>query len=145
MDNPKPKPSKPTDADLERLRTMTVELLLDLYRQALRNGWNALDLWDQIANRLRAAARTTTSPEEWASQMLRKLTLASPDKYSSASLADLSAHVREHGWANPWLDLLGREHGYLIALARKLNEERKAERIAAAAASTPTDTTNQTP
>ena len=134
MDNPKPKPSKPTETDLERLRTMTVELLLDLYRQALQAGWNPLDLWDQISNRLRAAARTTTSPEEWASQMLRSLKIAAPNKYSSASLADLAAHVRERGWARVWLDLLGREHGYLVALARKLNEERKAERLAAAAA-----------
>lgn len=58
--------------------------------------------------------------------MLVSLKLAGPSKRSSASLVDLAAHVRERNWAKPWVHLLQTEHGYLIALARKLREERKA-------------------
>lgn len=124
----------------ERLRTLTVEFLLDLYRQAIRSGWSALDLWDQMSTRLRAAARTSAGPDEWTSAMLRSLKQPGPGKDSSGSLIDLTAQVREWACASAWLDLLEREHGLLIAMARKLNEERRA---AALAAQTP-DTTTET-
>lgn len=120
----------------ERLRTLTVELVLDLYTQAIRSGWNPLDLWDQVANRLRAAVNVTQTPEEWLSDMLRKLRLSAPSKDSSASLIDLSSQVREWGCASAWLDLVEREHGLLVALARKVNEERRDARNAARNATT---------
>lgn len=72
--------------------------------------------------------------------MLRSLKQPGPGKDSSGSLIDLTAQVREWACASAWLDLLEREHGLLIAMARKLNEERRA---AALAAQTP-DTTTET-
>lgn len=125
----------------ERLRTLTVEFLLDLYRQALQNGWNALDLWDQVTNRMRAAARTSAGPDEWTSAMMRSLKISSPSKDSSTSLLDLTSCVREWGCASAWLDLIDREFGLLTAMARKVNEERRAARLAAAHDAAPvTDT-----
>lgn len=130
------------DDQAERLRTLTVEFLLDLYRQALQNGWNPLDLWDQISNRMRAAARTSASPDEWTSAMLRSLKLSAPSKDSSRSLIDLSNTVREWGCAVAWLNIVDREFGYIIALTKSLNEDRKAARLAAM---NPTPVTEETP
>lgn len=130
------------DDQAERLRTLTVEFLLDLYRQALQNGWNPLDLWDQISNRMRATARTSASPDEWTSAMLRSLKISAPSKDSSRSLIDLSSVVREWGCAGAWLDLVDREFGLLVALSRKLNEDRKAARLVAM---NPTPVTNEEP
>ena len=115
----------------ERLRTLTVEFLLDMHRQALQNGWNPLDLWDQVTNRMRAAARTSAGPDEWTSAMMLSLKITSPSKDSSTSLLDLSACVRELDCARAWLDLIDREFGLLTAMARKVNEERRAARLAA--------------
>lgn len=126
------------DTKKERLRTLTVELILDLHRQALQSGWNALDLWDQVSSRARAAANVSASPEEWFSDMLRRLRLSGPSKASSASSTDLAAQVREWGCAAAWLTLLDKEHGLLIALARRIGEERRAARDAEKNATTET-------
>lgn len=120
-----------TEDQKEKLRTLTVEILIDLRRQAQRAGWNPLDLWDQLAIRARAATNTSQNPAEWTSEMLRKLRLSAPSRDSSASLTDLSATAREWGAETAWLDLLAREHSLLIAHARKIHEDRQAAALAA--------------
>lgn len=117
----------------ERLRTQTVEVLLDLRAAYLATaGANPLKHWDQLQDRMRAAARTCASPEEWATKMARDLQLAAPNLSSSRSLLALVHEVTERRCARPWLDLIEREHGYLLAMARLSAEQRKAAREAAA-------------
>ena len=116
----------------ERLRTQTVEVLLEFRAAYLASpGANALKHWDQLQERLRAAARTTASPEEWATKMRRDLNLGASSSSGSRALIDLVHEVTERSARREWLDLLEREHGYLIALARLTAEKRKETKDAA--------------
>ncbi len=61
----------------ERLRTLTVEVLL-CYRAAyLKAGASPLKHWDQLQDRMRSAARRSQTPEEWATALSRGLQLPS--------------------------------------------------------------------
>jgi hypothetical protein len=116
----------------ERLRSLTVELLLDVRSQYLQTpGCNVLKHWDQLTSRMRAAARMTEGPDEWATRLLRALQIASPSKYSSDSLLKLSHQCREWQAESEFLDLIEREHALLIAMTRKCSEERADARAAA--------------
>lgn len=110
----------------EKLREATVAMVLAFRREFLANGGSPLKQWDQIGDRMRAAARTCSSPEEWATAIFRSLQLGSPSKDSSHSLASLAATVRESKCPREWLDLIEREHGYIVASARLEAEKRKA-------------------
>jgi hypothetical protein len=110
----------------ERLVTLTVEVLLALRAAYLRTGQaNALKHWDILQNRARAAARTTASPEEWATKLQRDLQIASLSSSASSVVVELVHEVTERNARGEWLDLIEREHGYLIALARLTAEKRK--------------------
>ena len=114
------------DDEKERLRTLTVEVLLELRSAYLRTpGCNVLKHWDQMQDRMRAAARASASPEEWLTTMTRTLQLGAPQAGSSRCFRDLADFVRDKGGAREWLDLLEREFGYLIAVARGVAEQRK--------------------
>lgn len=118
----------------EKLRTETVEVLLDLRAAYLATaGANPLKHWDQLQDRMRAAARTCASPEEWVTKMARDLQLSAPSLTSSRSLLALVGEVSERHCRREWLDLVEREHGYLLALARLAAEQRRAARDAAVA------------
>jgi hypothetical protein len=115
----------------EKLRTLTVELLLELRASYLASpGANTLKHWDQLQERMRAAARTTASPEEWATKMRRDLNLPAPSSSGSKALVELVHAVTEKSARRDWLDMLDKEHGYLIALTRLSAEKRKEARDA---------------
>lgn len=104
----------------------TVDVLLELRGAYLRSGANPLKAWDQIADRLRAAARTTANVPEWLTAMSRSLQLGAP----SSSLSSAAERLTAAAGARPvdWLDLLEREHGYVIARTRLAAEKRRAAR-----------------
>ena len=105
---------------------MTVELLLDLRSEYLRTpGCNVLKHWDQIADRLRAAARSSSGPEQWFTSMRRYLQLSGPSKSSSGSAFELCSVVAERGVAREWLTMLEDDWGLLMAKARLISEHRK--------------------
>jgi hypothetical protein len=79
-----------------------------------------------MASRMRVAARVTEGPDEWATRMMRSLQIPSPSKNTAASLLALSHQVREARAENAWLELLDRENGLLMAMCRKISEERAA-------------------
>ena len=113
----------------ETLRSATVDLLLEMRAAYLRTpGANALKHWDLLQSRLRSAARTSGSVEEWATDMARGPHLGSPSKSYSESLRQLADLAREHGSA--WLDLVEAEWGYLLAMTRAVSEQRKEKRDA---------------
>jgi hypothetical protein len=116
---------------LENLRNLTIDLVLEVRAAYLATpAANALKHWDQIQDRLRIGARTTSSPEEWATFMARSLRLPAPSARYSESLLALTHEVHERRCALAWLDLLEAEYGYVMAAARALAERRKEARAA---------------
>lgn len=63
--------------------------------------------------------------------MCRKLQLGAPRVSSSKCFRDLADYVREQSCAREWLDLIEREFGYLIAVARGVSEQRKEKKESA--------------
>lgn len=57
--------------------------------------------------------------------MTRTLQLGAARPGSSRCFRELADAVREQKAAAPWLDLIEREFGYLIAVARGVAEQRK--------------------
>lgn len=122
----------PDEARRERLRTLTVELVLAVRAEYLRSGHgNVLKHWEQLETRLRAAAATCSSPEELGTRYARSLQLVALSKGASQVLSELADYVREHGCAIDWLQLIESESAYLMALARLQSEARKEQREAA--------------
>ena len=111
----------------EKLRTLTVEVLLEMRAAYLRTpSVNVLKHYDMIQDRMRMAARTTASAEEWVTAMSRSLRLDAPNsRFSEAALA-LANEVRERGCESDFLDLVEREHGFLMVMMRSVAEQRKA-------------------
>lgn len=118
------------EEEKEKLRTRTVEFLLCLRAQYLAGGANALRHYDQIQNRMLAAARQSATAEEWTTAMMRGLQLPAPNSSTCSAILDLSNAVRDVGeqGCEEWFGLLEREYGLLMALVRKCAEERKAKR-----------------
>jgi hypothetical protein len=102
-----------------------VALLMELRRAYLAAGGSPLKHWDQITDRLRAAARTSATVPEWTTALMRSLQLGAPSRSLSSAIDALAVAVTEVG-AAAWLDLLEREHGYVMARAR-LEAERRRE------------------
>lgn len=114
------------DAQLEKLRTKTVDLLLDLRAEYLAMPQaNALKHWDLLKTRLLRAVQCAMSVDEWETMMRRSLQLGCPSKNSSRSLLDLSGTARELGASRVWLELVEREWGLLLAMARLASEKRR--------------------
>lgn len=115
------------DEQREDLTAATVRVVLDLRRQYLAGGANPLPHWEQIANRIRSAARRTTGPAEWISAVMRSLQIASPSSALALSVAALERTVTSRGGSAAWLDLVEREHGAIMAHARLEAERRRSE------------------
>lgn len=107
----------------ESLRTLTVAVLLDLRAAYLAAGASPLKHWDQLLDRMRAATRTTSSVEEWHTAVSRSLQLAAPVSSACSTLDLLVRGVGDR--RSDWLDLVEREHGYLLAAARLEAERRR--------------------
>lgn len=108
----------------EILRTRTVEILLVLRTAYLRTGQaNMLKHWQILQSRMRAASRTTASPEEWATKMARDLQIPNLSSSGCQVLADLTHAITERGCRSEWLDLLDAEAGYIMALTRLASEK----------------------
>lgn len=119
---------------LEKVRELTVNLLLEVKGAALRAGANPLKHIDQIQTRVMVAARTSASVEEWYTTLARKLQLGAPSSSASSVLESLVVEVRDTIGSAGFLDMVEREHGYLIALMRlaheRVREARDAQRAA---------------
>jgi len=115
-----------TEDDREALRNLTVELLLEVRAAHLRTGQaNVLRHWDQLQDRVRAAARTSTSVEGFATDLARAMRVAAPTTTHASAVRALADAVRDRGAARQWLDLVEEEYGYLMAVARSAAETRK--------------------
>lgn len=115
------------DAQLERLRTMTVELVLEIRAAYLRAGGSPLKHWDQLQSRMRSATARAANPDEWETMMGRGLQLGAPSKGRCRALLDLGSTVRELGAQREWLRMMDREAGLILAMTRAASEQRRAE------------------
>lgn len=115
------------EATMETWRVMTAMVLLDVRSAYLKAGASPLKHWDQILDRMRAAARTSGSVEEWHTSMCRSLQLGATSNSASSLLVELRTHVGSARGA--WLDMIEREHGLLMAMARLEAERRKEARV----------------
>ena len=120
---------RPSEADLELGRQLTVALILAVRREYLQTAQaNMLTHWDQITERMRACARTCASAEEWTTKLIRDLRIPSPGKDLSSGISAVTSWVRTHHAEAAWLGLIEREYGYLIACARLESERRREAR-----------------
>jgi hypothetical protein len=120
------------EEQLERLRTLTVEVILALRGMYLREygGSVAMKHWEHLQTRALSAARRSANPDEWVTLMLRGLRLlnVAPSKACSRVSVDLGALVREMGAQQQWLDMVEREIGLLMAMSRLAAEKKQEER-----------------
>ena len=108
-----------TEEQREKLRTKTVEFLLDVRAAYLATpGCSPLKHWDQIQNRMLSAARRSANAEEWATSLLRGLQIPTLNSSGSSSLHDLCAAVKELSATFEWFDLIIREYGLIMATTR---------------------------
>lgn len=115
-----------SEAEKERLRTLTVEVILEARSAYLRtSGANVLKHWDQIHDRVRMAARTSSNPAEWITMLYRSLKIGAPSSDSSAATMALTHDVHDKRCDSAWLDLVESELGLLMAMARSISEERR--------------------
>lgn len=105
------------------VRDAVVRVVLAVRSAYLDSGASILTHWDQIQDRMRAAARTTASVEEWYTALVRSLQLATLAKASSSEVVELVNLVGENRRA--FLDLIEAEYGYVIAKARVSLERRR--------------------
>lgn len=116
----------------ERARSALVEFVLVVRRSYLRAGANPIKHWEQLQNRALSAVRRAGSVDEWTTLLPRGLQLPTTlDSTGSSAIWELSKVAQDIGHTAV-LDLMEREAGLIMAMARKLAEERADERKAAA-------------
>lgn len=111
----------------ERLRTLTVEVLLVLRSAYLKQHGSAVALkhWEQLQNRAQSATRTSATPEEWVNTVCKRLQIPALGSLGSSVTVDLVHYVTEHKCAPDWLALLDAELSYVMALTRLTCEKRR--------------------
>ena len=112
----------------ETLRTKTVEYLLCMRAQHLAAGGSPLKHWETIPNRVLSAARRSATVEEWGTAVAKGLQVTAPSSSTSSAFLDLANTVRDLGAAAEWFALLESEIGFLMAMTRKIAEERRGAR-----------------
>lgn len=112
----------------ESLRTKTVEVILDLRALHLSGGASPLKHWDVLMNRVKSAARRSETPEQWVTKLAHGLQIQAPSNSASSSIMALVNLVTETRCAAEWLALVESEGAYLLALTRKIAEERRSAR-----------------
>lgn len=111
------------------LEDLVVEVLLAIRAEYLQSPHaNAIRHWEQLQDRVRAAARTTATAEEWLTWLRRGLRLSAPSKDSSRCSTALVAEVRDETDGRAFVEMVEARHAYLMARTRVAAEERKAAR-----------------
>lgn len=114
--------------ELDLLRDKTIDLILRARAMHLRSPQaNVLKHWDQIHDRMKGAVLRNDSVEGWATELLRELGVPSPNKYLSSAIVELTDIVREHDCMHEWRQMVRRESSYIMAKARLIADQRRAE------------------
>ena len=115
----------------EKIESALVEMILGLRSDYLRAGANPMDHWTQLESRCRAAAMQCETISEWCSAVQRRLQIPSLSKGSSASLIALNSVCESDEAIDDALDMVSRDYGLLIALARNVVDEAKEAKASA--------------
>lgn len=117
---------------MEDIRNRTVTLILAARATFLGlPGTSALTHWSRLSDRLRAATRQSSEPREWCTRFLKGLGIVTPEESLSEAIDSVVTTVRNHRLEADWMEMLDREWGYLMALARVQAQERREAREAA--------------
>ena len=119
-----------TEHRQDKIRTALVEFILAARRRYLRTYGSAVVLkhWDQLQGRMLSAARRSGTADEWTTAVLRGLQLSTTmDKAGAQTVWDLSKVAQSYGHREV-LDIVERETGLLMAMARLITETRAEER-----------------
>lgn len=114
--------------ELRKIETAALEMMLEIRRAYIAsvNGKVAMNYWEQLQNRARAAALTTAGASEWVSAVIRGLRIGSLNSSGSRALLDLVKVCDEtENGHDLFLRYVEREHATLIALTRRVVEEKK--------------------
>lgn len=115
-----------TDEQRRVLLEATIEYLDAVRTAYLRTpGASPMKHWDMLLERVRLACRTSGSVAEWTTTLARSLKLPAPSSYLSSALDELAAMVRENGGDAVWLEMVEREHAYVMARLRLWTEQRR--------------------
>lgn len=129
-----------TGSKLEEVREATVSLLLAVRAEYLAAGASALKHWDQLQDRVRSAARTSSTLPEWSTALGRSLGLGAPSRDRCSAIDALHKLLMEQREENEWLALVESEYGYLLAMARlRAEQRRETKRASKAWESSPED------
>lgn len=109
----------------EQVEEALVRLILAARAEYLAAGANALKHWDQIQDRLRAAARTSSAVGQFVTAFSRGLQLSAPGGARAAATERLAEAVEEYP---RWLELVEEEHAFLLAAARLRSDQRREEK-----------------
>jgi hypothetical protein len=115
----------------EVVRDLTRDVILEMRAQYLANGANAMKHWEQIEARVKAAAMSTSTVGEWASELMRTLRLGAPSSSLSSALLTLVAEVDGRGMSQRWAEQVERELGLLMAEVRVEADARRERRLVA--------------
>ena len=117
------------EASKRVLEGLLVEVVLQTRAEYLRTGSpNILKHWDLIRDRLRAGARTNSTPEDLWAFLRRKLQLRGPTADSSRSFEALRSQVADLGAGREFCALVERRADVVMAMARLEAERRKEEK-----------------
>lgn len=112
--------------EMDRVREETVSLIMAMRSEYLQAGASPLKHWDQLQDRMRAAARQSANVPQFVTSMSRSLSLGAPSNDRSLVIDSLTILVGEE--SSKWLDLVEEEHSYLMALCRLEAQQRKNNR-----------------
>lgn len=104
------------------VREKLVHFLDAVARDAVRGGVSPIKLWPQVQSRIVVAARTTSTPQEWATKVLRGMRVDAPSQATCEHLHEL-VHAIDN--AAYWLDDVEREAAFLVAEVRELKARKK--------------------
>jgi hypothetical protein len=115
------------DKQKKQLETCAVEMILAIRGAYLseQSGRPAMNYWEQIQNRCRAAARQTTTASEWVSAVQRRMQIPALRSSDSSALIELVRFCDENSAHQEFLAMVERDCPLLIALTQLIVEERK--------------------
>ena len=119
--------AKLNEAQAERARTGLVEFILAVRRRYLKAYGSAVVMkhWDQIQGRVLSAARRSGTVDEWCTLVLRGLQLPTTlDRLGVATVWELAKTGKDVGHREE-LDIVERETGLLMAMARLIVENQR--------------------
>lgn len=118
-----------TPGEADRLRALTIDFILEARAEHLAGPKrDQLGHWDLILNRMKSAALRSDSVQKWVSEVLSEICVGAPKRHLAASMLALSDEVATTGTIREWRRLVRTEAPLIIARARAIADQRKADR-----------------